>query len=68
MSRVAVELFYRELELDPELRAEALSFQRKFTRQEEIIDHFIELAGGRGFEFNAEELIEYIFIHGKEGK
>ncbi len=65
MSLEAVQIFYRKLETDPELRQRALELQKRFKDQEQVIDAFIALAAEQGHTFTAVELVQYIFIHGK---
>ena len=66
MSQKSVSEFYRELENDSSLREEALQLQKKYHRQEEIIEAFIKLGNSHGYVFTAAELVQYIFSHGKE--
>ena len=65
MSLDAVQAFYRELECDPVLRAEALGLKKDFSSQEELIRAFTALGARRGFQFTPEELVQHIFAHGK---
>lgn len=66
MSKENVRRFYELLEVDEVIRREAMTFQEKFTEQEEIIDAFIALAERQGLFFTDAELIEHIFENGKE--
>lgn len=68
MSKENVKMFYMELERNRELYEEAISFQEKFTEQEEVIEVFLELARRNGYPFEAEELAAYIFENGQEEK
>ena len=65
MSLAAVQAFYRELECDPVLREEALALKERFSGQDELIRAFIALGARHGFHFTPEELMQYIFAHGK---
>ena len=65
MSLDAVHAFYRELECDPVLREEALALKERCSGQEELIRAFIVLGARHGFRFTPEELMQYIFVHGK---
>ena len=68
MSKENVKMLYMELERNRELYEEAISFQEKFTEQEEVIEAFLELARRNGYPFEAEELAAYIFENGQEEK
>ena len=68
MSLENVQAFYRELECDRQLRAEALELQKRYARQEDVINAFIALGAVHGYPFNAEELIRHIYTAGKEEK
>ena len=68
MSQKEVESFYQELERNPELRISVLTLQKKFRSQEEVIRAFIDLGAAVGFHFDAGELAEYIFTHGRPEK
>ncbi len=65
MSLAAVQAFYRELECDPALREKASGLKKDFSSQEELIRAFIALGDRHGFHFTPEELMQYIFVHGK---
>ncbi len=65
MSFEAVQIFYRKLETDQELRQRALGLQKQFENQEQVIDAFIALGAEEGHSFTAAELVQYILIHGK---
>ncbi|MBO5309338.1 MAG: Nif11 family protein [Lentisphaeria bacterium] len=66
MSKTDVSRFYELLSVDRELAAEAMTFQQKYSSQEEVIGAFIELAARQGLYFTDAELVEYIFENGQE--
>ena len=68
MSLENIRAFYRELECNRKLRAEALELQKKYARQEDVIAAFIALGATQGYSFNAEELIRHIYSSGKPEK
>ena len=65
MSLEAVRSFYRKLESDPVLREEALALKTRFPDQAELIRAFVALGERHGSPFTPEELLQYIFAHGK---
>lgn len=66
MSKTDVVRFYELLAANQTLAAEAMTFQQKYTEQEEVIAAFINLAAAQGLYFTDSELIEYIFENGTE--
>ena len=68
MSIENIRAFYRELEYNQELRTEALELQKKYDRQEDVINAFIALGAAHGYPFTTEELIRHIYTGGKEEK
>ena len=66
MSKVDVTRFYELLVVNKELAAEAMTFQHKYSSQEEVITAFIALAAEQGLFFTDAELVEYIFENGQE--
>ena len=66
MSKVDVTRFYELLAVSNELAAEAMTFQNKYSSQEEVIAAFIALAAEQGLFFTESELVEYIFENGQE--
>ena len=68
MSQESIQLFYQELDRNPDLRSAALNLKKQFKSQEEVIEAFVALGASCGFHFNSLELVQYIFTHGKAEK
>ena len=68
MSQESIQLFYQELDRNPDLRSAALNLKKQFKSQEEVIEAFVSLGASCGFHFNSRELVQYIFTHGKAEK
>ncbi len=66
MSLENVKRFYEILEIDPVLRKEAMSFQERYSDQDEVMNAFVNLAASQGLVFSHEDLVNHIFHHGKE--
>ena len=61
MSIVNVERFYELLEVDQELRAEALKLQTIYEEQEDVLDAFLELAEKQGLPFTEQEFMPVMY-------
>ena len=61
MSIVNVERFYELLEVDQELRAEALKLQTIYEEQEDVLDAFLELAEKQGLPFKEQEFMSVMY-------
>lgn len=65
MSSLDVQNFYRKLEEDTLLRSKAMALKDQFPDQEQLLDAFCALGSEQGFHFSTQELVAYIFSHGK---
>ncbi|MBO5202211.1 MAG: Nif11-like leader peptide family natural product precursor [Lentisphaeria bacterium] len=61
MSIVNVERFYELLEVDQELRAEALKLQTIYEEQEDVLDAFLEMAEKQGLPFTEQEFMAVMY-------
>jgi len=68
MSKENIAKLYALLERDPVLREKALSFQKIYSDQNQVIDAFMEFAAGLGYEFTFQEFMEYMYTHAEEVK
>ena len=68
MSKENIAKLYKLLESDLVLREKALSFQKIYTQQEQVIDAFMALAAENGCEFTFQEFMEYMYEHAEEVK
>ena len=66
MSKENIAKLYKLLETDPVLREKALSFQKMYTEQEQVIDAFMAFAADLGYTFTFQEFMEYIYENGQE--
>lgn len=66
MSKENIAQWYELLERDPVVREKALTFQRIYSEQEQVIDAFIAFAAEQGFEFTFQEFMEYMYEHASE--
>ena len=63
MSKENIAKLYALLEKDLVLREKALSFQKMYSEQEQVIDAFMAFAADLGFEFSFQEFMEYMYEH-----
>ena len=68
MSKENIVKLYKLLETDLVLREKALSFQKMYTEQEQVIDAFIAFAADLGYEVNFQEFMEYMYENAEEVK
>ena len=68
MSKENIVKLYKLLETDLVLREKALSFQKMYTEQEQVIDAFMAFAADLGYEFNFQEFMEYTYENAEEVK
>ena len=61
MSITNVERFYELLEVDQELRAEALKLQTIYEEQEDVLDAFLEMAEKQGLPFTEQEFMAVMY-------
>ena len=66
MSKENIAKLYKLLETDLVLREKALSFQKMYTEQEQVIDAFMAFAADLGYTFTFQEFMEYIYENGQE--
>ena len=66
MSKENIAKLYKLLETDPVLREKALSFQKMYTEQDQVIDAFMAFAADLGYTFTFQEFMEYIYENGRE--
>ena len=66
MSKENIARLYALLERDLVLREKALSFQKMYDNQEQVIDAFMAFAADLGFEFTFQEFMEYMYEHAQE--
>ena len=63
MSKENIAKLYKLLETDLVLREKALSFQKMYDQQEQVIDAFMAFAADLGYTFTFQEFMEYIYEH-----
>lgn len=68
MSKENIAAWYALLEKDLILREKALSFQKIYDDQNQVIDAFISLAAEHGYPFTFEEFMEYMYTNAQEVK
>ena len=68
MSKENIAKLYKLLETDLVLREKALSFQKMYTQQDQVIDAFMAFAADLGYEFTFQEFMEYMYEHAEEVK
>ena len=66
MSKENIAKLYKLLETDLVLREKALSFQKMYTEQDQVIDAFMAFAADLGYTFTFQEFMEYIYENGRE--
>ena len=66
MSKENIAKLYKLLETDLVLREKALSFQKMYTEQDQVIDAFMAFAADLGYKFTFQEFMEYIYENGRE--
>ena len=68
MSKENIAKLYTLLEKDLVLREKALSFQKMYDDQNQVIDAFMAFAADLGYDFTFEEFMEYMYTHAEEVK
>ena len=68
MSKENIAKLYALLEKDLVLREKALSFQKIYSDQNQVIDAFMAFAAELGYEFTFQEFMEYMYTHAQEVK
>lgn len=68
MSKENIAKLYALLEQDLVLREKALSFQKLYSDQNQVIDAFMAFATDLGYVFTFEEFMEYMYTHAEEVK
>ena len=68
MSKENIAELYTLLEKDLVLREKALSFQKMYDDQNQVIDAFMAFAADLGYDFTFEEFMEYMYTHAEEVK
>ena len=68
MSKENIAGLYALLEKDLVLREKALSFQKMYSDQNQVIDAFMAFAADLGYEFTFQEFMEYMYEHAEEVK
>ena len=68
MSKENIAKLYELLEKDLVLREKALSFQKIYSDQNQVIDAFMAFAADLGYPFTFEEFMEYMYTHAEEVK
>lgn len=68
MSKENIAALYALLEKDLILREKALSFQKMYSEQDQVIDAFMAFASDLGYPFTFEEFMEYMYEHAEEVK
>ena len=68
MSKENIVKLYALLEKDLVLREKALSFQKMYDDQNQVIDAFMAFAADLGYAFTFEEFMEYMYTHAEEVK
>ena len=68
MSKENIAKLYALLEKDLVLREKALSFQKIYSDQNQVIDAFMNFAAELGYDFTFQEFMEYMYTHAEEVK
>ncbi|MBE6368744.1 MAG: hypothetical protein E7056_01110 [Lentisphaerae bacterium] len=68
MSKENIAKLYELLEKDLVLREKALSFQKIYSDQNQVIDAFMAFAADLGYGFTFQEFMEYMYDHAEEVK
>ena len=68
MSKENIAKLYELLEKDLVLREKALSFQKIYSDQNQVIDAFMNFAAELGYDFTFQEFMEYMYSHAEEVK
>ena len=68
MSKENIAKLYKLLENDLVLREKAMSFQKMYSNQDQVIDAFMAFAADLGYEFTFQEFMEYMYEHAEEVK
>ena len=68
MSKENIAKLYELLEKDLVLREKALSFQKIYSDQNQVIDAFMNFAAELGYDFTFQEFMEYMYTHAEEVK
>ena len=68
MSKENIAQLYKLLETDLVLREKALSFQKMYDQQDQVIDAFMAFAADLGYSFTFQEFMEYMYEHAEEVK
>ena len=68
MSKENIVKLYALLEKDLVLREKALSFQKIYSDQNQVIDAFMAFAADLGYDFTFQEFMEFVYENGQEVK